>query len=68
MGNWEKWGEQNDGTYRNPIIPADYSDIDCIQVGDDYYATFFYFPIFSRYDPATLQRPRKLGVLWEYYQ
>ena len=22
-GNWEKWGEQNDGTYRNPIIPAD---------------------------------------------
>ena len=25
-------------TYTNPIIPADYSDIDCIRVGEDYYA------------------------------
>jgi beta-xylosidase len=27
-----------DGTYRNPILPSDYSDLDCIRVGDDYYA------------------------------
>ena len=37
-GDWQSWGEQTDGTYRNPIIPADYSDLDCIRVGDDYYA------------------------------
>ena len=37
-GEWQSWGEQTDGTYRNPVIPADYSDLDCIRVGDDYYA------------------------------
>ena len=37
-GEWDKWGEQQDGTYLNPVIPADYSDLDCIRVGDDYYA------------------------------
>ncbi len=46
-GRWERWGDQGDGTYRNPILPADYSDIDCIRVGSDYYAissTFQYSP------------------------
>lgn len=33
-----KWGDQNDGTYHNPVIPADFSDIDAIRVGDYYYA------------------------------
>jgi beta-xylosidase len=37
-GYWDRWGEQPDGTYLNPVIPADYSDLDCIRVGDDYYA------------------------------
>lgn len=37
-GDWQTWGDQGDGTYRNPVIPADYSDLDCIRVGDDYYA------------------------------
>lgn len=37
-GDWPKWGDQGDGTYRNPVIPADYSDLDCIRVGADYYA------------------------------
>ncbi|HYP04988.1 MAG TPA: glycoside hydrolase 43 family protein [Bryobacteraceae bacterium] len=37
-GTWSTWGDQKNGTYRNPVIPADYSDIDCIRVGDDYYA------------------------------
>lgn len=32
------WGDQGDGTYRNPVIPADFPDIDCIRVGPDYYA------------------------------
>lgn len=33
------WGDQGDGTYRNPVIAADYSDPDPIRVGrDDYLA------------------------------
>ena len=27
--------DQGDGTYRNPILHADYSDPDVIRVGDD---------------------------------
>lgn len=34
----EKWGDQGDGTYVNPVIPADFSDLDAIRVGEDYYA------------------------------
>lgn len=34
----EKWGDQGDGTYVNPVIPADFSDIDAIRVGNDFYA------------------------------
>ncbi len=46
-GSWRFWGEQSEGIYYNPVIPADYSDIDCIRVGDDYYAissTFQFSP------------------------
>ena len=35
-GEWTTWGDQGDGTYRNPVLPSDYSDIDCIRVGADY--------------------------------
>ncbi len=30
---------QSDGTYRNPVLYADYSDPDVIRVGDDYWLT-----------------------------
>jgi len=46
-GTWKSWGDQGNGMYANPILPADYSDLDCIRVGDDYYAissTFQYSP------------------------
>ncbi|MBS1564217.1 MAG: glycoside hydrolase 43 family protein [Bacteroidetes bacterium] len=33
-----KWGDQGDGTYVNPVLPAAYSDLDAIRVGNDYYA------------------------------
>ena len=29
--------DQGDGTYRNPILYADYSDLDAIRVGEDYF-------------------------------
>jgi beta-xylosidase len=31
--------DNGDGTYKNPVINADYSDPDAIRVGDDYYMT-----------------------------
>ena len=31
--------DQGDGTYRNPIIYADYSDPDVVRVGDDFFMT-----------------------------
>lgn len=46
-GDWQEWGEVSPpdtlskgrgGMYLNPIVPADYSDLDCIRVCDDYYA------------------------------
>ncbi len=33
-----KWGDQGDGTFLNPVLPADFSDLDAIRVGDDFYA------------------------------
>lgn len=39
--------DQGDGTYKNPVIYADYSDPDAIRVGDDYYmvsSSFGHFP------------------------
>jgi beta-xylosidase len=38
VGNRGRWGDRGDGTFLNPILPADYSDIDAIRVGADYYA------------------------------
>ena len=32
-----KWGDQGNGTFRNPVLPGDFSDPDVIRVGDDYY-------------------------------
>lgn len=46
-GDWPTWGDQGDGTYHNPVLPGDYSDIDCIRVGANYYAissTFQFSP------------------------
>ena len=31
------WGDQGDGTYKNPILNGDYPDVDIEQVGDTYY-------------------------------
>ena len=31
--------DMGDGTYKNPVLHADYSDPDAIRVGDDYYMT-----------------------------
>ena len=46
-GQWTSWGDLGNGRYRNPVLPADYSDLDVIRKGDDYYAitsTFQFSP------------------------
>ena len=39
------WGDQGNGTYKNPVLNADYSDPDVIRVDDKYYmvASDFHF-------------------------
>jgi len=39
------WGDQGDGSFRNPVLFADYSDPDLIRVGEDFYlvASEFHF-------------------------
>lgn len=32
-------GDLGDGTYRNPVLAADWSDPDVVRVGDDFYLT-----------------------------
>ena len=47
VGNRGAWGDQGDGTFKNPVLPGDFSDPDVIRVGSDYYfitSTFQYSP------------------------
>ncbi len=37
QGTTGSWGDQGDGTYRNPILNADYPDVAIVQAGDTYY-------------------------------
>lgn len=37
-GDWQTWGQQTKDSYVNPVIPADFSDIDCIEHDGYYYA------------------------------
>jgi len=45
-----------DGTYKNPIIHADYSDPDAIRVGEDYWLTSSDLDLQSVHETAPLRR------------
>lgn len=60
-GQTWKWGDQGDGTYCNPVLPGDYSDIDAIRVGSDYYAISSTF----QYSPGIVVLHSKDLVNWE---
>ncbi|AUG81776.1 hypothetical protein CFP65_7180 [Kitasatospora sp. MMS16-BH015] len=58
------WGDQGDGTYVNPVLPGDFSDWDCIRVGNDYYgitSTFGYSPGVAVLHSTDLVNWRTLG-------
>lgn len=40
QSDWPKkyvWGDQGDGTFKNPFLLADYNNLDVIRVGEDFY-------------------------------
>lgn len=41
----QSWGDQGNGTFRNPVLPTDLSDPDVVRVGEKYYmvASDFHF-------------------------
>lgn len=59
----DKWGDQGNGIYYNPVIPADYSDLDAIRVGSDYYAISSTF----QYSPGVVILHSKDLVTWEIF-
>ena len=62
-GDWQTWGEQGDGTYLNPIIPADFSDIDCIEHDGYYYAISSTF----QFEPGMVILRSNDMVNWQVY-
>lgn len=58
----QQFADMGDGTYRNPVIGADFPDPDVVQAGDTYYmvsTTMFVFP------GVTILKSKDL-VNWEY--
>ena len=62
-GDWQTWGDQGDGTYLNPVIPADYSDIDCIEHDGYYYAISSTF----QFEPGMVILRSRDMVNWQVY-
>lgn len=57
----EVWvADQGNGTYKNPILYADYSDPDACRVGDDFYMTSSSFNCLPRSTNTPFKRPCKL--------
>jgi beta-xylosidase len=61
-GNRGAWGDQGDGTYKNPILPGDFSDPDVIRVGGDYYLITSTF----QFSPGMAVMHSKDLVNWKY--
>ena len=62
-----RWGDQGDGTYRNPILKADYSDPDIVRVGDDFYlvASAFHFVGMQMLHSKDLVNWRIIGQIYD---
>ena len=63
VGNQGSWGDQGDGTYKNPVLPGDFSDPDVIRVGGDYYFITSTF----QYSPGVAVLQSKDLVNWRYF-
>jgi len=62
------WGDQGDGTYKNPILNADYPDVDIEQVGDTYYmitSTMHYAPGMTLLESKDIVNWRLIGHVFD---
>ncbi len=62
------WGDQGDGTYKNPMLNADYPDVDIEQVGDTYYmitSTNHYAPGMTLLESKDILNWRMIGHVFE---
>ena len=62
------WGDQGDGSYRNPILNADYPDVDIERVGETFYmitSTNHYAPGMTLLDSKDLINWRLIGHVWD---
>ncbi|MHC4074611.1 MAG: family 43 glycosylhydrolase [Planctomycetota bacterium] len=62
------WGDQGDGTYKNPMLNADYPDVDIEQVNDTYYmitSTNHYAPGMTLLTSKDLVNWRMIGHVFE---
>jgi beta-xylosidase len=61
------WGDQGDGTYKNPILKSDYSDPELLRVGDDFYliASDFHFSTMQVLHSRDLVNWRLIGNVFE---
>ena len=62
IGNRGAWGDQGDSTFKNPVLPGDFSDPDVIRVGGDYYLITSTF----QYSPGMALLHSKDLVNWQY--
>lgn len=64
----ESWGDQGDGTYKNPMLNGDYPDVDIEQVGDTYYmitSTNHYAPGMTLLTSKDIVNWRIMGHVFE---
>jgi len=62
------WGDQGDGTYKNPMLNGDYPDVDIEQVGDTYYmitSTNHYAPGMTLLKSRDIVNWRIIGHVFE---
>ena len=62
------WGDQGDGTYRNPILNGDYPDVDIEQAGEAYYmitSTNHYAPGMTLLESRDLVNWRIIGHVFD---
>ncbi len=62
VGNRGAWGDQGDGTFKNPVLPGDFSDPDVIRVGGDYY----FITSTLQFSPGMAVLHSKDLVNWQY--
>lgn len=68
FGRTGSWGDQGDGTFKNPMLNADYPDVDIERVGDTYYlitSTNHYAPGMTICESKDLINWTLIGHVWE---